>query len=105
MLCVGIQLYAVGIRVSQHMAGIFYNGHLHTQTDAKEGNLLFSCILDGCDLSFRAACAKASGDKDTVDAPKLLGYIFRCQLFGINPSKLYIRTRCDSAVLESLRHA
>ena len=40
-----IQLGAVGIRISENMAGEFHNGHLHAKAETEERNIIFTGVL------------------------------------------------------------
>ena len=102
MLCLRIQFNTVCIFVSKYMTGEFYNCHLHSQTDSKIWNLMYSCVLCCQDHSFCTSVSETTRNQDTIYIVKLLIQIFLCQFFGINPVKLYLGSAGNSAMFQCL---
>ena len=100
----GIQLHAVGIRVSGRISGELHNGQLHSQTKSKEWYAVFPGILDGVNLSVNAAVAKAAGYQDTAHIFKDFGGIFRRDCLGIHPFDVDRGTVGHPAVLQGFHH-
>ena len=64
----GDELGAIGLFEAGDVAGEFYNGYLHPEADAEEGDFLLARILCGEDFAFDPAIAEAAGDEDAVHA-------------------------------------
>ena len=80
-----IQLGAVGIRISENMAGEFHNGHLHAKAETEERNIIFTGVLNSCDLTFYTTVTKAARDEDTVHITENFRYVIRADKFRIYP--------------------
>src|SRR5271168_721018 len=61
-----IELRTVGAFEGQHVARIFDDGELHTQTNAKIGNAVFARKADRLNLSFDAAIAETARHQNGV---------------------------------------
>ena len=64
--CPRVKLAGVGVRKTCDIARELDHGHLHTQADPKEGDILLTGIADGGDLTINAPVAETAGDKDPV---------------------------------------
>src|SRR5882757_10053092 len=61
-----VELRAVRIRQSEHVATVFNNRNLHAETDAEVRHALLARITHGLNLSFDAALAEATGHEDRI---------------------------------------
>ena len=71
-----IKFYTVGILISQHMTGKFYDRHLHSKADAKVRDFVNTGILCCQDHSFGTSVSKSSRNQDTIHLVKHLIQIF-----------------------------
>ena len=65
-----VELRAVGTFHSCDMTGVFHHCHLHTQTNAKEWDLILSTVADSANLPFYAPGTKPSRNEDAVSILK-----------------------------------
>ncbi|SCH06300.1 Uncharacterised protein [uncultured Clostridium sp.] len=101
---IGIQLHTVGVLISDDMAGKLHNGHLHTQAQPQERNIIFTGIADGADLTLDTAIAEAARHQNTVHIGQILRRIGVVDQLGIHPFQIYHRVAGDTAVLQGLHH-
>ena len=80
---------------------IFDNCHLHTQTDTKHRNLIFSCIFNCGNHTFNATVTKTARNDDTIAV--LQGFCNSCtgNLFGVNPEDFHLDIIRNTAVPQS----
>ena len=62
-----VELRGVGVLPAKDVAGVFDNGALHPETDAKERHLVFAGVFDGRDLPLDATRAKTAGNEKAVE--------------------------------------
>ena len=63
------------------MAGKLYDGELHTKTEAKEWNLVFTGILDSVNLTIDTAITETTGNKNAAHIIEIGCRIFGCYVF------------------------
>ena len=86
------------------MSGELHNCHLHSQTDAEEGNPLFPCVLGCANLSFKRALAKAAGHQNPSAASQRCLQILLCQFLRVNPGNLHHGVVSGACVVQRLHH-
>ena len=64
----GIEFARVSVFEAADVAGEFNAGGLHAQTDSKVRHVLLARVADSVQHALDAAFAKASGDKDAIEA-------------------------------------
>ena len=79
-----IHLAAVGIGISQYIAGKFDGNALHTQADTECRNIVCTSVFDSYKLTFDTTLSEARADNDTVHVFDLLFHIFICQLLTVD---------------------
>src|SRR5690606_24547729 len=74
-----------GIRLLKikYISGIFYDCHLHSQTDAQKGYLIFTGKLHRLNFPFYSPFAKTWRYQDTVKTLHLLFNILDGKMFGM----------------------
>jgi len=70
-----IHFSGVGFDEAQDVSGKFDDHALHTQTNAKGGQIVFPAIFQCSKLPFNATIAKAGGDDKAVHALEFGGYV------------------------------
>ena len=95
-----VKLGGVGIFPADDVAGKFHGGHLHAETDTHEWYLVLAGVLDGEDLSFDAAFAKATRHEDAVSASELFCKIIGCQRFGVDPVDVDLHVVVETGVAQ-----
>ena len=83
MWAIGLELCAIGIAETGHMAGKFNGGYLHAQADAQIGHLVLAGKAGSLDLAFDAAFAEAAGHQHRVVAGELI-HGFGGEGFGVD---------------------
>ena len=83
------------------MAGELDDGDLHAQTDAQEGDLLFSGVADGHDLALDAAPAEAARHQHAIHISDHLLARAALQSLGIHAHDLYAAVVCGAGVGEA----
>ena len=66
MMALGRKLAGIGVGVAQHIAGVLHDHDLHTQADAKVGNMVLPRVLRSLDHALNAAVAEAARYDDTL---------------------------------------
>ncbi len=84
MLCLRVNLGAVGIGVAQNGAGKFNSHHLHAQSDTEGGNIVFAAMLCGDNFALNTALTSTWTDNDTIHAFELLSHVFRGEFVALN---------------------
>ena len=67
---IGGELAGIGIGIAQHAACELHHHDLHSQADAKVGDLVLTGILCSLDHTLNAAVTKAAGHNDAVHVSK-----------------------------------
>ena len=98
------ELTGVGIRDTEHMAGIFNDGDLHTKADAEVRNVVFPRILSGQNHAFDTTVTKSTGNDDAVKATKDSVFRFFCNGLGVNPLDVYFRVKGISCMAQGFRN-
>lgn len=80
-----IKLGGVGMFELADVAGKLDGRNLHTEADAKVGDVVFSGVLTGQDFSFGPSISKSTGDEDAIDTIEVGGGPFFFNRLGINP--------------------
>src|SRR5690606_34893102 len=62
----GIELFRSGAFDPAHVAGVFDNRHLQSQTDTKERDAVFANVAQGLDFAFDSAGAKTGSDDNPI---------------------------------------
>ena len=89
MCGIRIHLDAVGIRITQHMAGIFHDGQLHAQAKSQERKLMRAGILDSSNHTFDTTGAEAAGNQNALYIRQKFCHIVLCDCFGIDPFNIH----------------
>ena len=90
-----IDLRGVGVRIPEHVAGIFHNGHLHAEADAQKRNPVFPRVTRRSDLAFKPPRAKAARDKDAIRRSKQRSGILCLHIFRLHHCNLHPGIVCD----------
>src|SRR6266702_2739467 len=82
-----IKFAGVGFSESTNIAGEFNASRLHSETNAKVGNLVFAGITDALQHSSNAAFAEPTGHEDAVEPIQLLfvTVVRSFQTLGLDP--------------------
>src|SRR5699024_4773238 len=91
--------------VTDHVAGKFNDGKLHSKAKADEGNAMSAGVADGLDLSLDSAVAETSGHKDAAYVREELVCVFLCHGLGVNPLDVHRCVRVDAPVFERFYNA
>ena len=107
MGCFGSKFRAIGILHTAYMTCKFNHSALHTQTNTKEGYLVFAGILNGLNLALDTAIAKATGYQNTVHTGHNLIHIGACvfNLLCIHPFNFQLGLIGNGRVTQGLGDA
>ena len=79
-----VHLAAVGIGITQYIAGKFDGHALHTQTDTEGRHVVCTAIFDGDELTFDTALAESRTDDNSVHVFQLFFNVFFCQVLTVD---------------------
>ena len=85
-----VHFAAVGIGITQHVAGEFDHHHLHTQTDTEGRDIVCTGVFCSDDLAFDTSLAESRTDNHTRHALESLGNVFLGQLLTVYIVSLYL---------------
>lgn len=97
-----IHLGAVGLLPTEDVAGELDDGHLHTEADAEERNIVLTSVTSGDDLALDAAIAEARGDDDALKTLELGVYIVICEALGMDKLELCLTAVVGSRMVDGL---
>jgi len=100
-----IKLGAVGAGQAADIAGVFDHRHLHAQTDAEIGDLVFPRIARRQDHAFDAAVAEAARHQHAVHVRQMTCRAVLLDFFRIDKFQFYPAVVGDAAVHERLIQA
>ena len=105
MGCLLVHLTAIGILVTQHVAGKLYHHHLHTQTDTEGGDVMGAGVFGSNNLALYTTLTEAGANNDTLQALQLLGYILLCNLLAVHKVQLGLHIVVDTSQIQALADA
>ena len=102
---IGGELAGIGIGIAQHAACELHHHDLHSQADAKVGNMVLAGILCSLDHALDAAVTKAAGHDDAVHVSKhFFAGILIDQVFAFHPLDVYLTVVLKTGVVQALHH-
>src|SRR5688572_30489054 len=87
---------------ADNVTGELDRGALHAQANAEEGNAALASELNGLDLPFDAALAKAAGDEDPVVAGEQRPRAFALDLFALDSANADLALVVNAGMIEGL---
>ena len=85
-----VHLTAVGIGITQYVAGELDHHHLHTQTDTESWDIVRTGVFCGDDLAFDTSLTESRTDHDTRHAFKSLSNVLFGEFLTIYIMRLYL---------------
>ncbi len=80
-----VELGRVCVLKAEYVAGVFYDRSLHSETDAKIGDIVFTGVFCGENFTFYAAVAEAAGDEYAVYVAEEFSYGGLIDFFCVHP--------------------
>src|SRR5262249_50595758 len=100
-----IELTGIGPDETANIACKLSRGHLHSETNPEEGNMIFPRIADGLYLSFATAISESARYQDPIGLTQKLRSACLFNFFSLNTVKFDLRFIGDAAVNQSLEKA
>ena len=97
--CVRVKFRWICVLVAKYVSCVFYNRNLHTKTNSKIRNFVFSCILSGNNLTFNTSVTKTARYKNTVRIFKKFIHSLCSNFFTVYPLDINVWVILYSAVL------
>ena len=106
MMALGRKLAGIGVGVAQHIAGVLHDHDLHTQADAKVGNMVLPRVLGSLDHALNAAVAEAARYDDTVGVAQFLGTaVLVHQVLTVHPLDIDLALVLKARMVQALHDA
>ena len=85
-----IEFTGIGVLNARSIPGKLYDGDLHPQADAEQGDILLPGIPGGQNHAFHAPVPKASGNNDAILPGQLFRHGFGGNGFRIDPGNMHL---------------
>src|SRR5262245_42940783 len=102
---VRIELAGIGPVQATHVTSKLDHGHLHSEADAEERNMILPRVADRLNLSFATAIAESTWHQNSVRLTQKLRNSDFFNFFSLNAFQLHSHFVSDTAVNQSLEKA
>ena len=103
--CLLVHLTAIGILVTQHVAGKLNDHHLHTQADTKGRYIIVASVFCCDNLTLYTTLTKAGTNHNTLQTAQLLGYVLLGNLLAVHEVQFSFHIIVDASQVQALADA